>query len=532
MREITFERLRRRAIGALIAACMLATMLSTAHAHVSCATSKPGGGDWPMMGGDLSGARNQRAESVINPANAGRLAPSWVFDANRATGMPNNEITGYPIVANGCVYVGSSMETFGRSGWLFALNADTGELVWRTKVNGGVYSTVAHGDRVIYAFVSRISSPYVVALNADTGRILWETTVDNQIGADAVSSPILFDGMVWVGISGTAAEVNEGDRSTFQGSQVLLDARTGDQITKIYSIPPDVWADGFSGGSVWGTIAIDAETKYGYAGSGNPFDYENEHANTNAVLKVDLDRSRPTFGEIVGSYKGTVEEYDAVFSDTIPCQELEEVPELFAAGLECLRLDLDFGVLPNIMEDSTGRKLIAAGQKSGVLHVIDAETMDVVYTKLLGIPSAVGGIVGSSAYDGKALYGPHTVGSYLWSTEKDDGALRWVAPVGSGVNWGPPATYANGVVYTVELAGFLDAFDAATGRPLLRYPLTLSPESPGAVVPVTNRPMFSWGGVTVARHTVYVSAGVGLTSAGFPSMSGGFVVAFRPRAFP
>lgn len=525
---------RTRRFGALAALSLLAASLAgpPAWSHASCAVTNPGGGDWPLMGGDLTGARNQLDERVIGPASAPRLSPAWTFDANRATGMPNNEITGYPVVAGGCVYVGSSLATFGREGWVFALNADTGDLAWRVKVDGGVYSTVAYDDGVLYAFVSRVSSPYVIALDAQTGDELWQTVVDTQTGADAVSSPIVFDGMVWVGISGTAAEVNEGDRSQFQGNQVLLDADDGTLLKKIYSIPADTWRDGFSGGSVWGTIAIDPETKYGYAGTGNPFDYEHEHANTNAVLKIDLSRARPTFGTIVASYKGQIEEYDTVLSDLVPCQELEEIPELFAAGLECLRLDLDFGVLPNIIEDSSGRKLVAAGQKSGVLHVIDAETLEPVYTKLLGVPSAVGGIVGSSAYDGENLYGPHTIGGYLWSVQEDAGDLRWIAPVGGGVNWGPPATHANGVVYTVDLAGFLDAFDAATGAPLLRYPLMASPEGPGAVVPTTSRPPLTWGAATVARHTVYVSAGVGLTSAGLPSVPSGYVIAFRTRAFP
>jgi polyvinyl alcohol dehydrogenase (cytochrome) len=483
------------------------------------------------MGRDLTATRSQSEESLLDTATATRLSPAWVFDANRASGMPNNEVTGYPIVAAGCVFVGSSLETFGDTGWVFAINADTGDLVWRARVGGGVYSTVAYDNGVVYAFVSRVGSPFVTALDATTGTKLWEQTVDHQIGSDAVSSPVVYDGMVWVGLSGTAAEIDEADRSTFQGSQVLLAAADGHELAKIWTIPEHDWASGFSGGSVWGTIAIDPSTHYGYVGTGNPFDYDHEHANTNALLKVDLDRGRPTFGTIVDSYKGSVEQYDAVLSDVVPCNDLQEIPQLFAFGLECLHLDLDFGVQPNLIKDGA-RTMIAAGQKSGVLHVVDADSLDRVYTRTLGVPSAVGGIVGSSAYDGSALYGPHTVGSYMWSVNATDGAPRWVAPVGSGANWGPPATHANGVIYTVELDGFLDAFDAATGAPLLRYPLMASPDSPGAVVPLTNRPPLSWGGVSVARHRVYVSAGVGLTSAGQPSVPTGYVIAFTPKAVP
>ena len=48
---------------------------------------------------------------------------------------------------------------------------------------------------------------------------------------------------------------------------------------------------------------------------------------------------------------------------------------------------------------------------------------------------------------------------------------------------------------------------------------------------VTDPPL-SWGGVTVARNTVFASVGVGLTSAGLPSMPNGFVIAYRPASLP
>lgn len=531
---------RRKSGVAMLVLAVAASMLGLpAHATpAKCSTLDGGGGDWPQMGNDLTGARNQDKEFFLDTLRVAQLAPAWVFDANRASGVANNEVTGYPIIANGCVYVGSSLGYQFTEGWVFGINADNGEMVWRTKVDGGVYSTLAYDDGYVYAFVSRVGAPRVVKLDADTGAIIWEQVVDHQKGSDAVSSPIVFDGMVWVGLSGTSAEIDEGDRSTFVGNFVLLDKVTGEEIVKTYTIPEfdengdSRWEQGFTGGSIWATASVDPATKYAYVGTGNPFDYEAEYETTNSILKLDFDRNRETFGQIVGFYKGDIEEYLPTLADTVPCQELEEVGGVFALGLECLRLDLDFGAMPNIIKSAEGKTLIASGQKSGVLHVIDSETMAPVWTKPLGVPSLVGGIVGSSAYDGQSLYGPHTIGSYLWSMDKAGGNPRWIAPVGSGVNWGPPVTHANNIVYTVELDGFLDAFDAETGAPILRYPLMASPESPGSLVPVTDRPPLSWGGVSVARHAVYVSAGVGLSSAGMSSFPTGYVMAFRPRRAP
>ena len=72
---------------------------------------------------------------------------------------------------------------------------------------------------------------------------------------------------------------------------------------------------------------------------------------------------------------------------------------------------------------------------------------------------------------------------------------------------------ANGVVYTVDLKGFLNAYSAKTGRLLLARPMAA--DIRGA------NPVASWGGVSIARNTVY--AAVGMT--GLPT---GFVVGYRP----
>ena len=131
---------------------------------------------------------------------------------------------------------------------------------------------------------------------------------------------------------------------------------------------------------------------------------------------------------------------------------------------------------------------------------------------IVGPPSAVGGIVGSTAVEGNAVYGPITIGGYLWSIDRHDGAPRWAMPVADGAHWGNPVSVANGVVYTMDLRGFLDAYDAQTGAPLLHTPLSAATE---------GYPTASWGGVAIARNTVYAAAGI----TGLPN---GHVVAYRP----
>lgn len=538
----------------------VAPIVTQAASPFECSTAPSAGGDWPRFGNQLDGSRNQTAEKLLDPLGAASLSPAWTFDANFWSDEANNEITGYPIVAGGCVFVGSSTGT-GSPGWLFAMNADTGKLAWRTKMDGsslgrlnypvddgrgnpcatggitggGVYSSVLVEGGVVYAFVSQIGTPYVVALDQATGEVLWTTVTDCQVGSDAVSSPIIFDGAVWVGVSGTAAEGDEADRLGFQGNFVLIEAgrQGGEVLEKTYSIDPELWEEGYAGATIWSTMAVDDDPTSptygrGFVGTGNPFNYDFEEEHSNALLKFDLRRTigggpNPEYGDITGVYKGDVEEFFPELDETPGCEEVEEIDNTFAGGLECANLDLDFGATPNLWW-ANGTRLMGAGQKSGVYHAVDAVTMKPVWKTVVGHPSAVGGIVGSAAFDGRYIYGPHTTVGYLWALDTQAaGAIKWITPVGDGVHWGNPVTLANRILYTPDLKGFLNAYDAGTGAPLLHRPMGIGADT-------REDPTLSWGGVSVARGTVYVSVGVGLTSAGamFPSMPNGFVIAFRP----
>jgi polyvinyl alcohol dehydrogenase (cytochrome) len=525
------------------AATLVAGLLvpGTTSAAAACASDPVGGhpgGEWRMFGHDYANTRSQPAEKTIGRLEAPTLAPAWTFSASGAGG--SGDFTGTPTVADGCVYVGSN------DGWVFAMNADTGELVWKAEVpdGGGINSSVTvPGDGRVYAAVTHATraactgeqceGPYVIALDQADGHLLWQSSwdrgpdvvpqvipvIDTQPGADVYGSPMIFDGLVFEGVSGGSAELgDEADRYAFQGSFVLLDAVTGHVLKKTWVIhPPNQPNDDFAGAGVWSTPAIDPATKTAYVGTANPFKPQDQHENADAVIKIDLDKTSATFGKILGRYNGNIDEYVPGF-ESLPCRDTPgNPPPYYPQGLgSCGDADLDFGAAPNLFTDQAGKLMVGAGQKSGVFHAFDAATMAGAWTSIVGPPTSVGGIVGSTAYDGSAFYGPITVGGYLWSIAKDDGLLRWLGPVADGAHWGEPVAVANGVVYTVTLTGFLDAFDAQTGVPLLMRPIA-------AGAATGSDPVASWGGVSVARNTVY--AAVGLSA-----LPNGFIVAFRPGA--
>ena len=518
----------RRTLTAVAMIAVLAALPAGAAAQdtgaASCAPAEHAGGEWRGYGGDLSNTRHQAAETTIGPSDVPTLTPAWTFSTVQAGGT--GDITGTPTIVDGCMFVASN------GGWVFAVNADTGELVWKKQLpyGGGVNSSVAVDSDRVYVSASRTSpgdgcpegdpcvGPYAVAFDRQTGEVLWAHTLDTQQGSDTYATPVIFDGVLMNGVSGGAAELgsDEAARYAFQGAMVFLDAATGELLKKTWTIhPPGEPDDNLAGAPIWSTPSVDPETGYAYVGSGNPFNPEAQHEHTNAVLKFDVDRSRPTFGQIVDSYKGTVDEVLPVLAD-LPCLDFPgNNPPWYPQGLgQCFDIDLDFGASPNLFTDENGRKLVGTGQKSGIYHIVDAETMEPVSKSLVGLPTPVGGIVGSTAYDPerRQVYGPHTVGGYLWSLSTADGLPDWIAPTLDVLHWGNPVASANGVVYTTDLLGFLNAFDAGTGLPLGKHALGIG----GTKTPLS----LSWAGVSVARNTIYAASGI----SGLPE---GFVVAFR-----
>jgi polyvinyl alcohol dehydrogenase (cytochrome) len=555
--------MRRGALAlatAAVAAVLVPASPAAAAPMPGCADPDVPGGEWRTFGHDLANTRTQPREKSIAPADVPLLTPAWTFSTTEA-GV-EGDFTGTPIVADGCIYAATNR------GWAVAVNADTGKLVWKTRFpqGGTANNSVGVADRACGTIVKKTKKvvrrhgkrkvirkrttttrycptvfvgatrtrdagggtgtqggsggigPYAIAFDQDTGRVAWFTPpLDDQKGADLYGSPVFIDGVMMLGISGGAAELgDETDRYAFQGSMTFTDIATGKLIKKTWTIhPPKQPDDDFAGAGIWSTPAIDTDRKVAYAGTGNPFKPQAEHANSNAVVKYDMDRRSPHFGEIVGSYKGLVDEYIPGLSQ-LPCYDIPgNPPPYYPQGIGgCGDIDLDFGSSPNLWTAPDGRRMVGEGQKSGVYHAFEADSMKPAWTQIVGPPGALGGIVGSTAQDGGAVYGPVTAPGHLWSIS-DDGAYRWIAPTGDGAHYGNPVAVANGVVYSLDATGFLDAYDARNGALLTKRPVAMG----GSKSPQS----LSWGGVAIARNTVYVNTGLG-------SLSEGYIVAYRPGA--
>jgi polyvinyl alcohol dehydrogenase (cytochrome) len=429
-----------------------------------CTRWSDSGGEWPMYGGDLTNSRDQVAETTLVPAVASTLAPAWTF-----TTADGGAFNSTPAVSGGCAFIGSD------KGVVYAFRADTGAVVWQRTLEaatpglGGVIvgSPFVEGRQVIY-LVNETGAPYAISLDRATGEVLWRSApVDTTPGMYTNASPMVFDGVLFFGLSAP-----EG-LSTGQGGWALLDAKTGAILKVVPTIPVADQAKGYAGGGIWTTPAYDARGHYAYVGAGNPNSKTMEHTYVNAILKIDMSRRHPTFGTVVRSYKGNVDQYTEtlkVLSQTPACAASDV--EDFAWPLDdpvCGQLDLDFGASPNLYRAQDGRLVVGELQKSGVYHAAAADDMSPRWTALIG-GSCAACNAASTAVDANGIAAVGTPGGVLYSLGRDDGSRRWALPIGGGAHYQSMSTAA-GVVYTIDTYGFLDAVDSTTGALILHRPM-------------------------------------------------------------
>jgi glucose dehydrogenase len=214
-------------------------------------------GDWPMFNRDLAGTRfSPLAQVDINNVNklqqawSHRLQPSG-FRFATASGM--SELT--PIVLNGVMYISAQTR-------IAAVNAETGDEVWRYEVPGGQASPrgVAYwpGDKQNPARIFFTAGRNLIALAAATGKI--DSGFGNQGTVDLV---VPYEGVPTIIKNVLAVGATTGEQETGPpGNTRAFDARTGKKLWEFPTVPHpgqpgsqtwfnDGWK-GRSGVNAWG----------------------------------------------------------------------------------------------------------------------------------------------------------------------------------------------------------------------------------------------------------------------------------------
>lgn len=487
-------RKTRQLVALLVAAAAMPIGISSAAA--SCAAPAPGG-EWPSYGSDMTNDRNQAAETTISAGNVDQLEGAWAFSVSANAG--SGAVQSTSVVADGCLFVTTSL------GSVFAANAETGETVWTTtltRLPGAPAGAALFSPSIVDGRVhilGNMGKPFSAALDQATGELLWQTDfIEKDAGLFDAASAVVTDGLVF-------AATTYGDTGSDPTSRPpfwILDAATGEILKKTYVIPAEDGLKGYAGGGIWSTAAVDRQEKYLYVGTANPYSRRMEHERTNSIIKVDMDRTRATFGEIVGNYKGTADS-DPALVNTPQCQLLGDIP-LAAYSFFCGQYDVDIAAAPQLFTDDNGRKLVGVLQKNGIYHVADATTMAPVWRARLAPFYRVGGHSATAAYDENGIY-VNTDEGKLDALDKTTGRVLWTASYADPGGKYQPVSVANGVVYVLHHYGSVHAFDAETGELLLEQPLQASGLSCSGT---------SGAGITIARSTVYVGCDTGSDGAG------------------
>jgi polyvinyl alcohol dehydrogenase (cytochrome) len=427
--------------------------------------------DWPFAGRDIHNTRDAGADPLLDPARIAGLRPRWSVVADGA-------LTATPAVVNGVVY----MPDFGGSLW--AIDAVSGTVVWKqsisryTGVPGDVSRTTpAYWDgALIMGDGAQITGTFagasVFALEARSGRLLWRQKVDAKPAAIITSSPIVDDGVVYLGVS-SKAELLDGPTG-FRGSVQALDARTGAVIWRTFVTPV-----GYTGVAVWGsTPVVDRETGLIYVATGN-----------NYTAPPGVCRSPGEFGCAAPS---SDDDDDSILALDRKTGRIVWATHTLAADVSKdygrdPGPDYDFGQGPMLFTTLVGgraTRLLGAGQKSGVYWALDPATGRVVWRTKVGPGGHVGGMMWGSASDGRRIYvaiansdnqpvrltspsGVRTTTGGFWAAlDAASGEILWATPDPQGAADVSALTVSGGLVFAGSMAGqgeTMYALDAATG---------------------------------------------------------------------
>ena len=438
---------------------------------------------WNGWGVTTANTRFQEGPMAgFTAAEVSRLRVKWAF------GFPGElSSDSQPTVVGGRVFAGT------QSGTVYSLSAATGCVHWIFQAAAAVRAAISVGrietnSGPRYAAFIGDRAANVYAVDAGTGELLWKTKIDDFVFARVTGAPAFHNGRLYVGVASgeeTAGATADYECCRFRGSLVALNGATGAQVWKTYTIADEprpttknkigtqLW--GPSGVPIWTSPAIDVVRNAVYTTTGNNYS-EPPTGNSDAFVAFDLDS-----GKILWSRQVTVADAwntSCRLPDKINCGESDGP-------------DFDFASPPILVTLASGRRALVAGQKSGVVHAIDPDRQgEVLWQQRVGKGGINGGVQWGSAADQSNVYvalsdlgripvpnSQATVpdpegGGGMFALRLDNGERVWYTPpVRCGRDRCSPAQSSAvsaipGVAFSGSVDGHLRAYSAANGAVL------------------------------------------------------------------
>ncbi len=436
-----------------------------------------------------------------------------------------------PTILDGNLFVGSA------GGAIHDLDAQTGCTRWVYQASGPVRSSIlAVHEGARYMLLFGDQSGWFYALDAVTGKLLWKKKVEAHDAARLTGAPVAFHGVVFVPVASweeNRASDPAYECCTMRGSLVALRVRDGSQVWKTYMVDPPKRIGkkfGPSGAGIWSAPTLDIKRGLIYVTTGDNY--------SNPVTKLSdaVVALRIADGRIVWSRQFTDND---VFSGAC------------VASPDC-GPDFDFGSSA-ILVNAGGRSLLVAGQKSGVVHALDADKRgEVVWELRVGKGSRNGGVLWGMASDGQNVYAAVSdvsrkthkpgdpadlrtndvdpaAGGGLTAIRLSDGAKVWYAPAHPcdppkpGCSPSQPAavTAIPGVVFSGSNDGHMRAYAAEDGRVLWDFDTARDFDTVNGVP--GHGGSIDGPGAVVVKGMVYVNSGYSRQS----GMPGNVLLAFQ-----
>ena len=346
---------------------------------------------WNGWGVDPSQHRFQPADMArLSASDLPRLKLKWAF------GFPGaSRAVAQPTVFGGRVFVGS------QNGKLYSLDAKSGCSYWEYGAGKPVRSAIVVGPLgQSWAAYFGDAGANVHSVDALTGKSLWTTKIDDHPAAMITGSPTLVGTTLFVPVS-SYEEVTGANPSyqccSFRGSLVALDASNGKILWKSFTIAEEakpgaanrngVQQQGPSGAGIWSAPTFDAATKRIYATTGDNYS-DPPTGTSDAILSFDAGSGERTWTRQITSGD----------AHNVACPAGQNCPK--AAGP-----DFDFGSSAVLASLPGGKRLLVAGQKSGVVTAVDPDRGgEIVWQKRVGAGSTLGGVQWGVAADESNLY--------------------------------------------------------------------------------------------------------------------------------
>ena len=502
----------------------------SAYCSAGAPTGDPlAGPSWNGWSPDHTNARFQTgAAAGVTAEEVPDLSLKWAF------GLPGVSVASLQAtIVGGRALVPTSV------GLVFSLDADTGCIGWVYEAEVGIRSTISVGPdadgRATVYFGDLAANVY--GIDFATGEQRWKVKVEEHLDARITGATALHDGRLYVPVASfeeLTASVATYQCCTFRGSIVALDASTGRQLWKTYAIAEEpartdmtstgVQRWGPSGAGIWASPTLDPDNNVMYVGTGDSYSQPADPG-SDALMALAMDT-----GRIIWTTQTTPGD-----AWTVAC--LSPDAAVSANCPEDAGPDVDFGSAVVLSTDAGGRRVLLAGQKSGVMYSLNPANGEILWETRVADGGVLGGIEWGFASDGQTVFAsisdafekaPGEAGGVA-ALRAADGDVVWRSgPIqdtcGSrlGCHTAQPGavTAIPGVIFSGSLDGHIRAYATDTGN------IIWDVDTVGEFDTVNGVPArggaLNGPGATIAGGMLYVSSGYGLLG----YMPGNLLLAF------